>query len=91
MPLTERVAVCTFDPFPATRVDVLARPARDRAHADYMSYLKRRFDSRKHEAGCGHKELRFIAGRAPRRRSVEIVALTQWSPRPYIAWMEYPS
>ena len=57
VPFTENITVVTFDPFPTSQytVDQTAK-----AHADYMDYLKRCFDSRKAECGAGHKRLEFI-------------------------------
>jgi len=57
VPLTESVVVCTFDPFPTSQYTL---DQVEQAHTDYMAYLKECFDSRKAEAGYGHKELYFI-------------------------------
>ena len=62
VPYTEAVTVATFDPFPASAYSPEQAEA---AHADYMAYLRKCFDSRKAECGCGHKELAFIGSRTP--------------------------
>ena len=62
VPFTEAVTVVTFDPFPASSytIDQLAL-----AHAHYLSYLERCFESRKAECGAGHKRIEFIGKSMP--------------------------
>ena len=63
--ITEDVTVVTFDPFPASQYSI----EQPQAHADYMLYLERCFESKKAEAGAAHKTLEFIRQRAPARSS----------------------
>jgi hypothetical protein len=56
-PFTEQITVVTFDPFPTSRYTVEQTAL---AHADYLTYLRECFDSRKAECGAGHKRLEFI-------------------------------
>ena len=60
VPATEEVTVATFDPFPASQYTLEQLPE---AHAAYLAYLKKCFDSRKAECGHAHKELVFIGTR----------------------------
>ena len=62
VPFTEEIRTVTFDPFPTSSYTVEQTA---QAHADYMVYLKRCFDSRKAECGAGHKELEFIGKSVP--------------------------
>ena len=66
VPYSEDVNVVTFDPFPASQYTIEQLP---QAHADYMDYLRKCFDSRKAEHGCGHKELVFVGRNGPAPRS----------------------
>ena len=62
VPYTEDVTVVTFDPFPASQYSIEQAP---QAHADYMLYLERCFESKKAEAGAAHKTLEFISKGVP--------------------------
>jgi hypothetical protein len=61
-PYTEDVTVCTFDPFPASTYTLEQLP---QAHADYLKYLERCFDSRKAEFGAAHKRIEFVGRHGP--------------------------
>ena len=61
-PLTENVTVVTFDPFPASQytLDQVAE-----AHADYLVYLEKCFESKKAECGAAHKRIEFVGKTKP--------------------------
>lgn len=62
LPYTEKVTTVTFDPFPASQY---TPEQLEQCHADYKTYLKKCYDSYKHEAGSGHRELEFIGKSKP--------------------------
>jgi hypothetical protein len=62
IPWTERVTVVTFDPFPASKYTL---DQVEQAHADYLTYLRQCFESRKVEAGAASKRIEFIGSRTP--------------------------
>jgi len=62
-PFTEDVTVVTFDPFPASKYTL---DQVQQAHADYLTYLERCFESRKAEAGAANKTIKFIGRDGPK-------------------------
>jgi hypothetical protein len=61
-PDTEELTIVTFDPFPASKY---APEQLVQAHADYLLYLEKCFESRKAEAGAGCKRIEFIGKTIP--------------------------
>jgi len=66
VPFTEEISVVTFDPFPTSQYTVEQTA---QAHADYLVYLEKCFESQKAACGYAHNKIEFIGKSVPPRRS----------------------